>query len=95
MPGFHLAPVMQCGGHSGSGQHFCLHALVFSVSLSLYQCSIIIFILKLLPERQVDEAWECSNKALLLFLILESTVQKSYWISHKAEYSRCLCIAEA
>jgi hypothetical protein len=31
----------------------------FSLSLSFHQCSIIIFILKLLPERQVDEAWEC------------------------------------
>ena len=54
---FQASPCKVCGGQIGSGTGFPLEFLGFSVSVSLHQCSILIFkYLLLLPEEQADEA---------------------------------------
>jgi len=50
-----------CDGRSGTGTEF-IPVFLFLLSVSFHQCCIIIIYTFLLPERQMDQAWEPSKK---------------------------------
>ena len=59
----HVSPRDIYGARSGTRTEFSRSALVFSLSISFHQCSVLFFIyILLLPEGQSREPWELKNK---------------------------------
>ena len=56
-----VSPCEICGEQGGTGKGFP-HLLGVSLLVTCHQCSILFFLI-LAWEGQVDEAWECSNRA--------------------------------